>query len=144
MKAIHKVDLNKIEGTGDFPCPVCGSVISPDDVEEKTYKIIEVRSIDGLVDEIILKCKKCQSTISVVGFDEVSKEEEKTAEVKPLRGRTDKQIIQLLQDGSRLTLYEISEKLRKKPKVVFKAIRKLFENGKINNDPATRTYGISD
>ena len=39
------VDLTKIVGNGDFPCPRCGNVISPDKTTEETYSIIEQKSI---------------------------------------------------------------------------------------------------
>jgi predicted RNA-binding Zn-ribbon protein involved in translation (DUF1610 family) len=37
---IYKVDLTKIEGNGDFPCPKCGAIISPDDESEEVYTIV--------------------------------------------------------------------------------------------------------
>ena len=54
--------------------------------------------------------------------------------------RTDKQILQLLNEGSPLTLIEISDMLEKKPKTIFRTLRKLFEKGKIDCDPKTRRY----
>ena len=58
-------------------------------------------------------------------------------------GKPEDQILQLLKDESALTLIEISEKLDKKPKAVFKLLRKLFENNKINCDTKTRRYSLS-
>ena len=57
--------------------------------------------------------------------------------------KTDKQILQLLQEGSPLTLLEIADMLEKKPKTVFRALRKLFEKGKIECDPRTRRYSLA-
>ena len=54
-----------------------------------------------------------------------------------------KQIIQLLQDEGALTLDEIALKIDKKPKTVFKLLRKLFQNDKINCDFKTRRYSLS-
>ena len=57
--------------------------------------------------------------------------------------KTDKQILQLLQEGSPLTLLEIADMIEKKPKTVFRALRKLFEKGKIECDPRTRRYSLA-
>ena len=141
MKKLYKVDLNKIEGTGDFPCPVCKSILSPEEMDEKVYKVLEVRSVGEVLDEILLQCNNCKTTISVIGFEkQKDSSEKKLAEKKPLKGKTDKQILQLLEDGSSLTLNEIAETLDKKPKMVYKALKKLFEKGEIINNAATRTY----
>jgi DNA-binding transcriptional ArsR family regulator len=143
MKSIYKVELTKIKGMGEFSCPVCRSTISPDDVEEKTYKILEVRGEGEILDEIIIQCNKCQATISVTGFEELdSMNKVKTKKPKP-KGKTDKQILQLLEDGSSLTLKEIADVLEKKPKIVYKALRKLFDKGLIENNPVTKTYMLS-
>jgi DNA-binding IclR family transcriptional regulator len=53
------------------------------------------------------------------------------------------QILQLLKNEDALTLTEIAEKLDKKPKMVFKLLRKLFESNEINCDPKTRHYTLS-
>ena len=55
---------------------------------------------------------------------------------------TNKQILQLLEDGSSLTLMEISDMIEKKPKTVFRALRKLFSKEKIKCDPKTRRYSL--
>jgi len=57
-------------------------------------------------------------------------------------GKTEDQVVQLLRDSDPLTLAEISERLGKKPRVVFRALRKLFEEGKVNRDPQTRRYAL--
>ena len=56
---------------------------------------------------------------------------------------TNKQILQLLEDGSSLTLMEISDMIEKKPKTVFKALRKLFTKEKIKCDSKTRRYSLN-
>ena len=57
--------------------------------------------------------------------------------------KTDKQILKLLNEGSPLTLMEIADMLEKKPKTVFRALRKLFKKGKIDCDPRTRQYTLA-
>jgi DNA-binding IclR family transcriptional regulator len=53
----------------------------------------------------------------------------------------DEQVLELLKSsGSPLTLNEIAEKIGKPSKAVYKALRKLFESGKIDCDLKTRRY----
>jgi len=54
-------------------------------------------------------------------------------------GKTDDEILKLL-NQTPLTLIEIAGKLEKKPKVIFRSLRKLFEKGTIYHDPRTRLY----
>jgi predicted RNA-binding Zn-ribbon protein involved in translation (DUF1610 family) len=64
----YTVDLTKIDGDGAFPCPKCGTIISPDDESEETYQIIETKVKEDELAELMLTCKKCSSTIKLVGF----------------------------------------------------------------------------
>lgn len=57
-------------------------------------------------------------------------------------GKLEDEILNLLSESEPLTLMEISERLNKKPKVVFRALRKLFEEGKISCDAGTRRYTL--
>ncbi len=57
-------------------------------------------------------------------------------------GKTDDQILQLLQNLGPLTIMEIAEKLRMKPKAVFRSLRKLFEEGRVYCDTNTRRYAL--
>ena len=72
MKQSHleafMVDLTQIEGDGDFPCPKCGAVISPDDETETVFKIIGTKVRKQHLEELVLQCKKCGSKIRLVGF----------------------------------------------------------------------------
>jgi len=68
MKPTHRVDLTKIDGDGDFSCPQCGIVISPEDSTEETYSILEPKvSNDGL-EEVEILCNSCGSHIHLTGF----------------------------------------------------------------------------
>jgi DNA-binding Lrp family transcriptional regulator len=59
-------------------------------------------------------------------------------------GKIDEQIVALLQkSGKPMTLAEIADELGKPPKAVFKALQKLFSEGKINSDVKTRTYTLA-
>jgi len=62
------IDLSKIEGKGDFPCPNCGVAISPDDESEKIYSIVDTKVQGGTLEELIIQCNKCGSKIRLTGF----------------------------------------------------------------------------
>jgi predicted RNA-binding Zn-ribbon protein involved in translation (DUF1610 family) len=70
-----KVNLNAIEGEGEFPCPSCGVMISPDDDSEKTYKIVDLETFPdgGSLKTLTIVCRKCQSTIIIEGFELLDK-----------------------------------------------------------------------
>ncbi len=55
-------------------------------------------------------------------------------------GKTDDEILEILSTSEPLTLAEIAEKLGKKPKVIFRSLRKLFEKEKIECDNKTHRY----
>jgi predicted RNA-binding Zn-ribbon protein involved in translation (DUF1610 family) len=65
---VYTVDLTKIDGDGAFPCPKCGTMISPDDESEEVYQIVETKVKDDELVELILTCNKCGSAIKLVGF----------------------------------------------------------------------------
>jgi ribosomal protein S27AE len=73
---MYTIDLTKIDGDGAFPCPKCGTVISPDDESEEVYQIVETKVKNDELAELTLTCGKCGSTIKLVGF--LSRPEEKT------------------------------------------------------------------
>jgi predicted RNA-binding Zn-ribbon protein involved in translation (DUF1610 family) len=64
----YTIDLTKIDGDGAFPCPKCGTIISPEDETEETYHIIETKVKNDELAELVLMCSKCRSTIKLVGF----------------------------------------------------------------------------
>jgi predicted RNA-binding Zn-ribbon protein involved in translation (DUF1610 family) len=63
------VDLTQIDGDGSFPCPKCGSVISPEDESEETYKIVNTRVVNDQLVELVVECTACGSTIRLTGFE---------------------------------------------------------------------------
>ncbi len=65
---VYKIDLTMINGNGDFPCPRCGNQISPDDITEKAYTIMEPKVNDQGLIEIVIECNKCESFIHLIGF----------------------------------------------------------------------------
>ena len=65
---MYIIDLTKIDGDGAFPCPKCGTIISPDDETEEIYEIVQTRVKNDELAELTLMCNKCGSTIRLVGF----------------------------------------------------------------------------
>jgi len=65
---IYIIDLAKIEGKGDFPCPNCGVVISPDDETETVYSILDTKARGASLEELTIQCNKCGSKIRLTGF----------------------------------------------------------------------------
>src|SRR4030042_4712023 len=65
----YMVDLSKMDGDGSFPCPKCGSVISPEDASEEAYKIINTKVINDQLVELVVVCSNCASTIRLTGFE---------------------------------------------------------------------------
>ena len=65
----YSVDLAKIDGDGSFPCPKCGSVISPEDESEEAYRIIKTKVINDQLVELVVVCSNCESTIRLTGFE---------------------------------------------------------------------------
>jgi hypothetical protein len=64
----YKVDLAKIEGSGDFPCPKCRAKLSPEDQTEATYSIREIKTRRDRLEELIIQCHTCESLIHLAGF----------------------------------------------------------------------------
>ncbi len=63
-----RVDLTKIDGGGEFACPRCGAVMSPDDDSEGTYSILGSKADDDGLEEMVIQCNKCSSQIHLTGF----------------------------------------------------------------------------
>jgi hypothetical protein len=76
MKAVVKksaaftIDLTTIEGDGAFPCPKCGTVISPEDETEEVYKIVDTKVVNDELVELVVMCGNCGSTIKLAGFQQ--------------------------------------------------------------------------
>lgn len=68
---LFEVDLTRIHGDGDFLCPKCKIVISPEDETEQVYSIQETKLTDEILEEAIIQCKNCDSRILLTGFSKV-------------------------------------------------------------------------
>jgi predicted RNA-binding Zn-ribbon protein involved in translation (DUF1610 family) len=65
---VTELDLTKIDGDGDFPCPKCGVTISPEDETEEVYTILEEKVNNEVLEEMLIQCNKCGSRIRLTGF----------------------------------------------------------------------------
>lgn len=65
---VNVVDLTKIDGNGDFPCPTCGVTISPEDETEDVYIIIEEKVTGETLEELVIQCNACGCQIRLTGF----------------------------------------------------------------------------
>ena len=65
---VTELDLTKIDGIGDFPCPNCGVIISPEDESEDVYAIVEETVRNDVLEEMLIQCNKCGSRIRLTGF----------------------------------------------------------------------------
>jgi predicted RNA-binding Zn-ribbon protein involved in translation (DUF1610 family) len=66
----HTIDLTKIDGDGSFPCPKCGTVISPEDESEEVYKIVDTKIVNDELVELVIMCGECRSNIKLTGFQQ--------------------------------------------------------------------------
>jgi predicted RNA-binding Zn-ribbon protein involved in translation (DUF1610 family) len=66
----YTVDLTKIDGDGSFPCPKCGTIISPEDESEQIYKIIDTKVNNDELVELIVMCGNCGTNIKLTGFQQ--------------------------------------------------------------------------
>ena len=66
----YTIDLTKIDGDGSFPCPKCGTVISPEDESEEIYKIVHTKIINDELIELIVICGNCGNNIKLTGFQQ--------------------------------------------------------------------------
>jgi predicted RNA-binding Zn-ribbon protein involved in translation (DUF1610 family) len=68
--ASYTIDLTKIEGDGAFPCPKCGTVLSPEDETEQVYRIVNTKVVNNELVELLIMCGNCGSNIKLTGFQQ--------------------------------------------------------------------------
>ena len=66
---VYQVDLTKLQGEGDFPCPCCGILISPEDETEDVYSIVSTEVSGDELEELVIQCNRCKNKIRLVGFN---------------------------------------------------------------------------
>ena len=67
---MYTIDISLIEGDGSFPCPKCGTMISPEDETEDVYKILDTKMVNDELAELVISCGTCRTVIKVVGFQQ--------------------------------------------------------------------------
>lgn len=65
---VYNIDLVKLEGEGDFLCPHCGTLISPDDETEEVYSILEPKVRKNALEGLLIRCNNCSNKILLTGF----------------------------------------------------------------------------
>ncbi len=63
------INLSEIDGEGSFPCPKCGTMISPDDESDEVYNILDTKMVNGDLAELVISCCTCGTVIRLVGFE---------------------------------------------------------------------------
>jgi len=66
---VYQVNLAELQGEGDFPCPSCGVVISPEDETEDVYIILDTTVSGEDLEELVIQCNHCKSKIRLIGFN---------------------------------------------------------------------------
>jgi uncharacterized C2H2 Zn-finger protein len=89
QKQAYVVDLTKIDGSGDFSCPRCGTAISPDDTTEEAYAILEIKVNRQGLEELVIRCNRCASQLHLTGFSllqklQIDEEKSKNKREEPL------------------------------------------------------------
>ena len=64
----YELNLTQIEGTGDLACPRGGTEISPDDCSEEAYTIIEAKVGKVGLEEVVIRCNRCETQLHLTGF----------------------------------------------------------------------------
>lgn len=64
----YNVDLVKLEGEGDFLCPCCNVMISPDDETEEVYSVLEAKVRNDKLENLLILCNNCSNKILLTGF----------------------------------------------------------------------------
>jgi len=64
------INLAQIDGDGSFPCPKCGTIISPEDETEKVYKIVDTKIVNDELVELVIVCENCRTQVKLVGFQQ--------------------------------------------------------------------------
>jgi DNA-directed RNA polymerase subunit RPC12/RpoP len=64
----YSLDLIEVEGKGDFACPCCGILISPDDETENVYTVLEAKVSNNVLENLMIRCNTCGIKIVLNGF----------------------------------------------------------------------------
>ena len=65
---VYNIDLARTEENGDFLCPSCGVLISPDDETGETYSYLGPKVRKDVIVSLLIRCNNCGNKISLTGF----------------------------------------------------------------------------
>jgi hypothetical protein len=72
-RSIFTINLDQIQGEGDFSCPVCNVIISPDDESGRIYEIVALTMLEnGILKTTSIVCRKCGTIIHLQGFQKLN------------------------------------------------------------------------
>jgi hypothetical protein len=127
-KKSFNVNLTEIKGRGEFQCPSCDNLISPDDESEENYKIIEtIMGDEDYLEKMVIQCSTCNSIINLEGFEALSEEEDVGIEVSEAlpESKTGYRTLHTISQEDR-SLGQVSVEYAQKEDVkAFKRLRKL-------------------
>jgi hypothetical protein len=129
-KKSFTVDLTTIKGGGEFQCPSCDNLISPDDESEEAYTIIEtVMSDEDYLERMVIRCSTCNNIINLEGFDALSEEEDVGIEVSEAlpESKTGYRTLHTISQEDRSLGQVTVEYAQKEDVKAFKRLRKLRE-----------------
>ncbi len=64
----YELDLTRVGRNGDFKCPKCEVIISPDDQSGNVYSIKETKTIRNTLVGLLIQCNRCGNLIHLTGF----------------------------------------------------------------------------
>jgi len=65
---VYTIDLLKLDGKGDFPCPFCRVSISPEDETDEVYSVLEAKVRNNVLEDLLILCNNCSNKILLTGF----------------------------------------------------------------------------
>ncbi|MEJ2271954.1 MAG: hypothetical protein P8X91_05650 [Candidatus Bathyarchaeota archaeon] len=65
---VYNVDLMQTEEEGEFLCPCCRTIISPDDETDIIYSILDVKVRNAKLENLLINCNICSNKILLTGF----------------------------------------------------------------------------
>jgi hypothetical protein len=64
----YTVDLKKVKDEGEFPCPRCKALISPDDESDQNYLLLDTEMKHDDLSALLIECRRCNAVIRLEGF----------------------------------------------------------------------------
>lgn len=82
MSSSQTIDIKTADEEGNFSCPICATLISPDDETEKVYTVLDTTlDDDGNLEQMVIRCNVCKKSLTLEGFDMLFEEERSRVEL---------------------------------------------------------------